>query len=75
MRTFYHYKERLYLRIDAIKYRWYAQKLLKDSSIDVIHVCTPNNSHAEITIAGLHADKHVMCEKPMAKTSKEARAT
>ena len=32
MRTFYHYKERLYLRIDAIKYRWYAQKLLKDSS-------------------------------------------
>lgn len=50
------------------------QELLKDSSIDVIHVCTPNNSHAEISIAGLHSDKHVMCEKPMAKTSEEARA-
>ena len=50
------------------------KELLKDETIDVIHVCTPNNSHAEITIAGLHADKHVMCEKPMAKTSEEARA-
>lgn len=49
------------------------QELLMDSTIDVIHVCTPNSSHAEISIAGLHADKHVMCEKPMAKTSKEAR--
>lgn len=50
------------------------KELLKDELIDVIHVCTPNNSHAEISIAGLHADKHVMCEKPMAKTSEEARA-
>ncbi|MGX7024106.1 Gfo/Idh/MocA family protein [Vagococcus hydrophili] len=49
------------------------KELLKDESIDVIHVCTPNNSHAEISIAGLHSDKHVMCEKPMAKTSEEAR--
>ncbi len=50
------------------------KELLKDTTIDVIHVCTPNNSHAEISIAGLHSDKHVMCEKPMAKTSEEARA-
>lgn len=48
--------------------------LLNDKTIDVIHVCTPNNSHAEISIAGMKADKHVMCEKPMAKTSEEARA-
>ncbi|MBO0476411.1 Gfo/Idh/MocA family oxidoreductase [Vagococcus sp. DIV0080] len=49
------------------------EDLLKDTSIDVIHVCTPNNSHAEISIAGLHSGKHVMCEKPMAKTSEEGR--
>lgn len=49
------------------------QDLLQDKSIDVIHVCTPNISHAEISIAALEAGKHVMCEKPMAKTTEEAR--
>ncbi|MDO3409070.1 Gfo/Idh/MocA family oxidoreductase [Saccharibacillus sp. CPCC 101409] len=48
-------------------------ELLKDASIDVIHVLTPNESHARISIAALEADKHVMCEKPMAKTAAEAR--
>ena len=50
------------------------KELLNDDSIDVIHVCTPNISHAEITIASLEAGKHVMCEKPMAKTAAEAEA-
>ncbi|MCM3746494.1 Gfo/Idh/MocA family oxidoreductase [Paenibacillus pasadenensis] len=49
-------------------------ELLKDSSLDVVHVCTPNDSHAEISIAALEAGNHVMCEKPMAKTAAEARA-
>lgn len=40
--------------------------------LDVIHVCTPNRSHAEISIAALEAGKHVMCEKPMAKTAADA---
>ena len=53
-------------------YEDYTQ-LLEDSSIDVVHVCTPNDSHAEITIAALEAGKHVMCEKPMAKTAADAR--
>ncbi|GGE31778.1 oxidoreductase [Pullulanibacillus camelliae] len=48
------------------------KELLKDATIDVIHVCTPNASHADITVAALEAGKHVMCEKPMAKTSKDA---
>ena len=48
-------------------------KLLEDKGIDVVHVCTPNISHAEITIAALEAGKHVMCEKPMAKTAADAR--
>ncbi len=50
------------------------KELLKDKSIDVVHVCTPNWIHAEQSIAALNAGKHVMCEKPMAKTSAEAQA-
>ena len=50
------------------------QDVLARPDIDVVHVCTPNNSHAEITIAALQAGKHVMCEKPMAKTAAEAKA-
>ena len=49
------------------------KELLKDKDIDVIHVCTPNLSHSFITIDALNSGKHVMCEKPMAKTAEEAR--
>lgn len=50
------------------------QDVLERSEIDAIQVCTPNSSHSEITVAALRAGKHVMCEKPMAKTAAEARA-
>lgn len=49
------------------------KELLKDESIEIVHVCTPNRSHAHITIDALESDKHVMCEKPMAKTAADAR--
>ncbi len=49
------------------------RELLKDGSIDIIYVCTPNRSHSEITVAALNAGKHVMCEKPMAINSAEAK--
>ncbi|MFF2911284.1 Gfo/Idh/MocA family protein [Paenibacillus sp. NPDC057934] len=62
-----------YGAVDAKVYTDY-QELLQDASIDIVHVLTPNISHAEISIAGLEAGKHVMCEKPMAKTSEEAKA-
>ncbi|MFA7940680.1 Gfo/Idh/MocA family protein [Klebsiella oxytoca] len=48
------------------------RELIEDASIDAVHVLTPNNSHAEITIAALDAGKHVLCEKPMASTSADA---
>lgn len=57
---------------DANVYEDY-KKLLEDKTIDVIHVCTPNKSHSEIAVAALEAGKHVMCEKPMAKTADGAR--
>jgi len=49
------------------------KEFLKDESIDVVHVCTPNRSHSFITVDVLEAGKHVMCEKPMAINSAEAR--
>lgn len=49
-------------------------ELLKIKDIEVIHVLTPNSSHAKISIAALKAGKHVMCEKPMAHTAKDAKA-
>ncbi|MBE7042761.1 MAG: Gfo/Idh/MocA family oxidoreductase [Ruminococcaceae bacterium] len=60
-----------YGTVDAKVYTDY-RDLLADPSIDVVHVLTPNRSHAEISIASLEAGKHVMCEKPMAKTAAEA---
>ena len=58
---------------DAKVYEDY-KELLSDKSIDVVHVCTPNRSHSFISIDALEAGKHVMCEKPMAKTYAEAKA-
>ncbi|MBE6693193.1 MAG: Gfo/Idh/MocA family oxidoreductase [Ruminococcaceae bacterium] len=49
------------------------KELLKDGSIDAVHVCTPNRSHSFITVDALEAGKHVMCEKPMAINSAEAK--
>ena len=57
---------------DAKVYTDY-HELLKDASIDLVHVCTPNKSHAPISIAAMEAGKDVMCEKPMAKTAAEAK--
>jgi len=41
--------------------------------IDLIDICSPGNTHAEITLAALAAGKHVLCEKPLANTVAEAR--
>jgi predicted dehydrogenase len=48
--------------------------LVARDDIDVVDVCTPGDSHSEITLAALAAGKHVLCEKPLANTVDEARA-
>lgn len=48
--------------------------MLAEMDLDTVHVCTPNKSHSEISIAAMEADCHVLCEKPMAKTAAEGRA-
>ncbi|MFV2082957.1 Gfo/Idh/MocA family protein [Micromonospora sp. LOL_021] len=47
--------------------------LIARDDIDVVDICTPGDSHAEIAIAALAAGKHVLCEKPLANTVSEAR--
>lgn len=48
--------------------------LLTRDDIGLVDVCTPGDSHAEMTIAALEAGRHVLCEKPLANTVAEAEA-
>ncbi|QSR30066.1 dehydrogenase [Nocardioides sp. S5] len=50
------------------------QALVARDDIDLIDVCTPGDTHAEIAIAALEAGKHVLCEKPLANSVEEAEA-
>ena len=58
---------------DAKVYADY-NELLANPDVDVVHVLTPNVAHAPITVAAFKAGKHVMCEKPMAHCSADAKA-
>ncbi|MFQ5541357.1 MAG: Gfo/Idh/MocA family protein [Candidatus Binatia bacterium] len=42
------------------------ENLLKKDSIDIVDICTPSDTHADLAIQALRAGKHVICEKPMA---------
>ncbi|MEV6638725.1 Gfo/Idh/MocA family oxidoreductase [Amycolatopsis sp. NPDC051371] len=57
---------------EAVETDW--RKLIARDDVDLVDVCTPGDSHAEIAIAALEAGKHVLCEKPLANSVAEAEA-
>ena len=49
------------------------REVIARDDVHVVDILTPGDSHAEIAIAALEAGKHVICEKPLAKTVEEAQ--
>jgi len=49
------------------------EKVVNSPEIDIIDICTPNNLHHSIAVAAAKAGKHVVCEKPLAMNSAEAK--
>jgi predicted dehydrogenase len=47
--------------------------IMADPAIDIVDICTPNDSHAEMAIAAAAAGKAILCEKPLARNVAEAR--
>lgn len=47
---------------------------LRDTEVQIIYIVLPNSMHAEYTIRGAQAGKHILCEKPMANSVQECQA-
>jgi predicted dehydrogenase len=56
---------------ESVETDW--RKLVERKDIDVIDVCTPNNTHAEIAIATAQHGKMILCEKPLAMNAAEGQ--
>jgi predicted dehydrogenase len=69
-----HSAERAAARLGLGRAYGSVDELLADDGIDIVHVCTPNTTHARFALAALDAGKHVICEKPLATTVGDAAA-
>ena len=54
----------------SVESNW--RRMVQRDDIDLIDICTPGDTHAEIAVAALEAGKHVLCEKPLANSVAEA---
>ena len=50
------------------------REIVNDPTIDIVDICTANDTHAEIAIAAARAGKAILCEKPLALNVKQAKA-
>src|SRR5947209_12488594 len=55
---------------ESVETDW--RKLVERKDIDLIDICTPNNTHAEIALAAAANHKMILCEKPLAMNGPEA---
>jgi len=60
------------LRLDKEKLDLDYDTLLSSNDVDALHICTPNETHYKFCLAALNAGKHVLLEKPMALSAREA---
>jgi predicted dehydrogenase len=60
------------LPMDRIKGTTSASELIAMKDVDVIDICVPTTQHVEVALEALRAGKHVVCEKPLARTSGDA---
>ncbi|MFI9495056.1 Gfo/Idh/MocA family protein [Streptomyces halstedii] len=72
-------RDRTAVEAAAARHGWAAAEtdwraLIARDDVDLVDICTPGDSHAEIAVAALEAGKHVLCEKPLANTVAEAEA-
>ncbi|MEU8706372.1 Gfo/Idh/MocA family oxidoreductase [Streptomyces sp. NPDC048565] len=72
-------RDRTAVEAAAARHGWAAAEtdwraLIARDDVQLVDICTPGDSHAEIAIAALDAGKHVLCEKPLANTVAEAEA-
>ena len=70
-------RDRAAARTAADRHGWAAvetdwRALIARDDVDLVDICTPGDSHAEIALAALAAGKHVLCEKPLANSAAEA---
>src|SRR5919198_1124049 len=56
---------------ESVETDW--RKLIERKDIDLVDICTPNNTHAEIAAAAARAGKMILCEKPLAMDGAEGK--
>src|ERR1700738_3316347 len=49
------------------------RRVIDDPKIDIVDICTPNDTHCEIAVAAANAGKAILCEKPLARSVVEAK--
>ncbi|MEM2929689.1 MAG: Gfo/Idh/MocA family oxidoreductase [Thermoproteota archaeon] len=59
-------------RLPHVKIYGNYEDLLKDGNVDAVSVCVPHHLHSEITVKAAEYGKHVLCEKPIAISLKQA---
>jgi predicted dehydrogenase len=61
-----------HLPMDRIRGTTDPNELIAMKEVDIVDVCVPTTQHVDVVVAALRSGKHVLCEKPLARTSADA---